>query len=73
MVDVIRDPRWGRVVEGVGGRPFLWVRQGLREGQCATMAATFSVADKICLRRQSLSCLHSPIQSALEYSTTDMS
>ena len=40
MVDIARDPRWGRVVEGAGEDPVSWVRRSPPPRSAATRATT---------------------------------
>src|SRR5437868_13043081 len=71
MVDISRDPRWGRVVEGSGEDPFLG----------AAMAATkvrgyqgrdFSALDKMAATVKHFAAYGAPV-AGREYNTVDMS
>ena len=73
MVDVSRDPRWGRVVEGSGEDPFL--------GSAMAVAKVkgyqgdnndFSVPDKMAATVKHFGA-YGAVQAGREYNTTDMS
>lgn len=71
MVDVSRDPRWGRGVEGAGEDPWLAARMGeakVRGFQGASLAAADSLA--ACAKHF---CAYGAVTAGREYAAVDVS
>ncbi len=71
MVDVSRDPRWGRVVEGAGEDPFLGSAIAAAKVR-GYQGTDFSVPDKMAATVKHFGA-YGAVQAGREYNTTDMS
>jgi beta-glucosidase len=71
MVDVSRDPRWGRVVEGSGEDPFLGSAMAVAKVR-GYQGANFSGPDKMAATVKHFGG-YGAVQAGREYNTTDMS
>ena len=71
MVDVSRDPRWGRVVEGAGEDPFLGSAMAAAKVR-GYQGSDFSAADKMAATVKHFGA-YGAVQAGREYNTTDMS
>jgi len=71
MVDISRDPRWGRVVEGAGEDPFLGSAVAAAKVR-GYQGSGFSVADKMAATVKHFGA-YGAVQAGREYNTTDMS
>ena len=71
MVDVSRDPRWGRVVEGSGEDPFLGSAMAAAKVH-GYQGSDFSVPDKMAATVKHFGA-YGAVQAGREYNTTDMS
>jgi beta-glucosidase len=71
MVDVSRDPRWGRVVEGSGEDPFLGSAMAVAKVR-GYQGTNFSVPDKMAATVKHFGG-YGAVQAGREYNTTDMS
>jgi beta-glucosidase len=71
MIDVARDPRWGRIVEGPGESPWVGARMAeakVRGFQGADLAAADSVAAVA-----KHYCAYGPVTAGREYASVDIS
>jgi beta-glucosidase len=71
MVDVSRDPRWGRVVEGAGEDPFLGSAIAAAKVR-GYQGSDFSAPDKMAATVKHFGG-YGAVQAGREYNTTDMS
>jgi beta-glucosidase len=71
MVDVSRDPRWGRVVEGSGEDPFLGSAMAAAKVR-GYQGSNFSAPDKMAATVKHFGA-YGAVQAGREYNTTDMS
>ena len=71
MVDVSRDPRWGRVVEGSGEDPFLGSAMAVAKVR-GYQGTNFSGPDKMAATVKHFGG-YGAVQAGREYNTTDMS
>jgi beta-glucosidase len=71
MVDVSRDPRWGRVVEGSGEDPFLGSAMAVAKVR-GYQGSDFSAPDKVAATVKHFGA-YGAVQAGREYNTTDMS
>ena len=71
MVDVSRDPRWGRVVEGAGEDPFLGSAMAAAKVR-GYQGSDFSAPDKMAATVKHFGA-YGAVQAGREYNTTDMS
>jgi beta-glucosidase len=71
MVDVSRDPRWGRVVEGSGEDPYLGAAMGVAKVR-GYQGSDFSAPDKMAATVKHFGA-YGAVQAGREYNTTDMS
>jgi beta-glucosidase len=71
MVDVSRDPRWGRVVEGSGEDPFLGSAMAAAKVR-GYQGTDFSKPDKMAATVKHFGA-YGAVQAGREYNTTDMS
>jgi beta-glucosidase len=71
MVDVSRDPRWGRVVEGSGEDPFLGSAMAVAKVH-GYQGSDFSAPDKMAATVKHFGA-YGAVQAGREYNTTDMS
>ena len=71
MVDISRDPRWGRVVEGAGEDPFLGSAMAAAKVK-GYQGSDFSAADKMAATVKHFGA-YGAVQAGREYNTTDMS
>jgi beta-glucosidase len=71
MVDVSRDPRWGRVVEGSGEDPFLGSAMAVAKVR-GYQGSAFSAPDKMAATVKHFGA-YGAVQAGREYNTTDMS
>jgi beta-glucosidase len=71
MVDVSRDPRWGRVVEGSGEDPFLGSAMAAAKVR-GYQGTDFSAPDKMAATVKHFGG-YGAVQAGREYNTTDMS
>ncbi len=71
MVDISRDPRWGRVVEGAGEDPFLGSAIAAAKVQ-GYQGADFSAPDKLAATIKHFGGYGAPV-AGREYNTVDMS
>ena len=71
MVDISRDPRWGRVVEGAGEDPFLGSAMAAAKVR-GYQGSDFSAADKMAATVKHFGA-YGAVQAGREYNTTDMS
>ena len=71
MVDVSRDPRWGRVVEGAGEDPFLGSAIAAAKVR-GYQGANFSAPDKVAATIKHFGAYGAPV-AGREYNTVDMS
>src|ERR1700688_678191 len=71
MVDVSRDPRWGRVVEGSGEDPFLGSAMAVAKVR-GYQGSDFSAPDKMAATVKHFGA-YGAVQAGREYNTTDMS
>jgi len=71
MVDVSRDPRWGRVVEGAGEDPFLGSAMAVAKVK-GYQGDDFSAPDKMAATIKHFGA-YGAVQAGREYNTTDMS
>ncbi len=71
MVDVSRDPRWGRVVEGAGEDPYLGSAIAAAKVR-GYQGSDFSVADKMAATVKHFGA-YGAVVAGREYNTTDMS
>ena len=74
MVDIARDPRWGRIAEGAGEDPYLGgqVAKAMVEGYQGVGDSAFSTNSQImaCVKHYAL---YGAVESGRDYNTTDMS
>ncbi len=71
MVDVARDPRWGRIVEGAGEDPYLNSVFAAARVK-AIQGADYSARDKLVASPKHFAAYGEP-ESGRDYNTTDMS
>jgi beta-glucosidase len=71
MVDISRDPRWGRVVEGAGEDPFLGSAMAVAKVK-GYQGGDFSAQDKMAATVKHFGA-YGAVQAGREYNTTDMS
>ena len=71
MVDISRDPRWGRVVEGAGEDPFLGSAIAAAKVR-GYQGKDFSALDKMAATVKHFAAYGAPV-AGREYNTTDMS
>jgi beta-glucosidase len=71
MVDVSRDPRWGRVVEGSGEDPYLGSAMAVAKVR-GYQGSDFSAPDKMAATVKHFGA-YGAVQAGREYNTTDMS
>jgi beta-glucosidase len=71
MVDISRDPRWGRVVEGAGEDPFLGSAMAATKVR-GYQGSDFGAADKMAATVKHFGA-YGAVQAGREYNTTDMS
>lgn len=71
MVDVSRDPRWGRVVEGSGEDPFLGSAMAAAKVR-GYQGTNFSAPDKMAATVKHFGA-YGAVQAGREYNSTDMS
>ncbi len=71
MVDVTRDPRWGRVVEGAGEDPYLGSAMAVAKVQ-GYQGSDFSAPDKLAATIKHFGAYGAPV-AGREYNTVDMS
>ena len=71
MVDISRDPRWGRVVEGAGEDPFLGSAIAAAKVR-GYQGSDFSAADKMAATVKHFAAYGAPV-AGREYNTVDMS
>jgi beta-glucosidase len=71
MVDISRDPRWGRVVEGAGEDPFLGSAIAAAKVR-GYQGSDFSVPDKMAATVKHFAAYGAPV-AGREYNTVDMS
>jgi beta-glucosidase len=71
MVDVARDPRWGRVVEGSGEDPFLGSAMAAAKVR-GYQGSNFSAPDKMAATVKHFAAYGAPV-AGREYNTVDMS
>jgi beta-glucosidase len=71
MVDIARDPRWGRVVEGSGEDPFLGSAMAAAKVH-GYQGSDFSVPDKMAATVKHFAAYGAPV-AGREYNTVDMS
>jgi beta-glucosidase len=71
MVDIARDPRWGRVVEGAGEDPFLGSAIAAAKVR-GYQGSDFSAPDKMAATVKHFGG-YGAVQAGREYNTTDMS
>ena len=71
MVDISRDPRWGRVVEGAGEDPFLGSAIAAAKVR-GYQGGDFSALDKMAATVKHFAAYGAPV-AGREYNTTDMS
>jgi beta-glucosidase len=71
MVDIARDPRWGRVVEGAGEDPFLGSAMAAAKVR-GYQGSDFSAPDKMAATVKHFAAYGAPV-AGREYNTVDMS
>jgi beta-glucosidase len=71
MVDIARDPRWGRVVEGAGEDPFLGSAMAAAKVR-GYQGSDFSAPDKMAATLKHFAAYGAPV-AGREYNTVDMS
>ena len=71
MVDISRDPRWGRVVEGAGEDPFLGAAIAAAKVR-GYQGDNFAAADKMAATVKHFAAYGAPV-AGREYNTVDMS
>ena len=71
MVDIARDPRWGRVVEGSGEDPFLGSAMAAAKVR-GYQGSDFSAPDKMAATVKHFAAYGAPV-AGREYNTVDMS
>ncbi len=71
MVDISRDPRWGRVVEGSGEDPFLGAAMAAAKVR-GYQGSDFSAPDKMAATVKHFAAYGAPV-AGREYNTVDMS
>ena len=71
MVDISRDPRWGRVVEGAGEDPFLGAAMAAAKVR-GYQGSDFSAPDKMAATVKHFAAYGAPV-AGREYNTVDMS
>ena len=71
MVDISRDPRWGRVVEGAGEDPFLGSAMAAAKVR-GYQGSDFSAPDKMAATVKHFGA-YGAVQAGREYASTDMS
>jgi beta-glucosidase len=71
MVDIARDPRWGRVVEGSGEDPFLGSSMAAAKVR-GYQGGDFSATDKMAATVKHFAAYGAPV-AGREYNTVDMS
>jgi beta-glucosidase len=71
MVDIARDPRWGRVVEGAGEDPFLGSAVAVAKVE-GYQGKDFSTPDKVAATIKHFGAYGAPV-AGREYNTVDMS
>ncbi len=71
MVDIARDPRWGRVVEGAGEDPFLASAIAAAKVR-GYQGSDFSALDKVAATIKHFAAYGAPV-AGREYNTVDMS
>jgi beta-glucosidase len=75
MLDIARDPRWGRIAEGPGEDPFigaLFAAAKVRGFQAADLPAGLARADAIAATAKHL-CAYGAVQAGREYASADVS
>ena len=74
MVDIARDPRWGRIAEGAGEDPYLGgqIAKAMVEGYQGVGSGAFSTNEQImaCVKHYAL---YGAAEAGRDYNTTDMS
>ena len=74
MVDIARDPRWGRIAEGAGEDPYLGgqIAKAIVEGYQGVGSGAFSTNEQImaCVKHYAL---YGAAEAGRDYNTTDMS
>ena len=71
MVDISRDPRWGRVVEGAGEDPYLGSAMAAAKVQ-GYQGSDFSAPDRVAATIKHFGAYGAPV-AGREYNTVDMS
>ena len=71
MVDITRDPRWGRVVEGAGEDPYLGSAMAAAKVQ-GYQGSDFSAPDRLAATIKHFGAYGAPV-AGREYNTVDMS
>src|SRR6185437_8065780 len=71
MVDIARDPRWGRVVEGSGEDPYLGSAMAAAKVH-GYQGSSFAAADKMAATIKHFAAYGAPV-AGREYNTVDMS
>ena len=71
MVDISRDPRWGRVVEGAGEDPYLGSAMAVAKVQ-GYQGSNFSAPDRVAATIKHFGGYGAPV-AGREYNTVDMS
>jgi len=71
MVDISRDPRWGRVVEGAGEDPFLGAAMAAAKVR-GYQGSDYSAPDKMAATVKHFAAYGAPV-AGREYNTVDMS
>ncbi len=71
MVDIARDPRWGRVVEGAGEDPFLGSAMAAAKVR-AYQGSNFAAPNKMAATMKHFAAYGAPV-AGREYNTVDMS
>jgi len=71
MVDVARDPRWGRIVEGPGEDP--WIGSRMAEAKVrGFQGASLGAADSLAAVAKHF-CAYGPVTAGREYASVDIS
>lgn len=70
MVDIARDPRWGRIAEGSGEDPFLgyYIAQAMVKGYQGDLSKNYNIM--ACVKHYAL---YGAAEAGRDYNTTDMS
>jgi len=70
MVDISRDPRWGRIAEGSGEDPFLgyYIAQAMVKGYQGDLSKNYNIM--ACVKHYAL---YGAAEAGRDYNTTDMS